>query len=390
MAGDAQCLSVQGVDTYIKTSIFYPMSVLFARPSKSNNLSMGIVGLPNVGKSTLFNFLTENNVPVENYPFCTIDPHKGRVEIKDERVDFLAERYATQSIVHAYLNITDIAGLVKGASTGTGLGNNFLDHIRNVDGIFHVVRCFESTEVAHFEDTVDPVRDIEIINDELRLKDIEMMAKVHEGMNKRLRANPSDKKTKDEAALVERLQDILKVDWINRHAFGDEEAAYISTLNLLTTKNVVYLANISEKDYEMRRANRHLQAVLKYSSDVIVFSAAYEAAHDSREFLNKLVKKGYESLDLINFFTAGKDEVMSCTIRRGTKAPSAGSVIHSDFKNYFVMAEVMSFDDFKTCGGEAEVRKAGKYYQRGKTYVVNDGDIMLFKHNPPKAGSKKK
>lgn len=364
--------------------------VLFARSSKSNNLSMGIVGLPNTGKSTLFNFLTKNSVPAENYPFCTIDPCEGRVKIQDERLDFLVEKYAPQNVVRAHLSITDIAGLVKGASTGTGLGNHFLDHIRNVDGIFHVVRCFEDASVAHFEDSVDPIRDIETINEELRLKDKETLAKHDEKVKKELKAKPSDKKLKDQAALVERLLKILGTDWINRHSFNDEEISYISTLNLLTVKNVVYLANISEKDYEMRRANKHLQAVMKYSEDVLVFSAMYETKNNSNVFLDKLVRKGYESLDLINFFTAGKDEVRSWTIRRGTNAPSAGAVIHSDFKNYFVMAEVMSFDDLKEHGSEGEVKKAGKYYQRGKTYVVNDGDIIVFKNNPPKSGSRKK
>lgn len=364
--------------------------VLFARPSKSSNLSMGIVGLPNVGKSSLFNFLTRNNVPAENYPFCTIDPSEGRVEIHDERVEFLVGRYSPQSVVRAYLSVTDIAGLVKGASTGVGLGNHFLDNIRNVDGIFHVVRCFEDTEVAHFEDSVDPVRDIEIVNDELRLKDLETLSKHAEKVAKDLRYKPSDKKLKDQAVLVKRLLEILKTDWISKHVFSEEEAGYISTLNLLTVKNVVYLANISEKDYEMRRANKHLQAVLRYSKDVLVFSAAYECSHQSREFVDKLVRKGYESLDLINFFTVGKDEVRSWTIRLGTSAPSAGAVIHSDFKNYFVMAEVMSFEDLKAHGSEAEVRKAGRYHQRGKTYTVCDGDIILFKHNPPRSAGKKK
>ncbi|KAG5860112.1 putative GTP-binding protein [Encephalitozoon hellem] len=364
--------------------------VLFARSSKSNNLSMGIVGLPNVGKSTLFNFLTRNNVPAENYPFCTIDPSEGRVEIQDERVEMLAEKYMPHNVVRAYLSVTDIAGLVKGASTGVGLGNHFLDNIRNVDGIFHVVRCFEDPEVAHFEDGVDPIRDIEIVNEELRLKDYETLVRHEEKMLKDLRSKPSDKKLKDQAALVKRLVEILKKDWVNKHEFNEEEIAYISTLNLLTVKNVVYLANISEKDYEMRRANKHLRAVLKYSSDVIVFSAAYESSHDSRVFLDKLVKKGYESLDLINFFTVGKDEVRSWTIRRGISAPSAGAVIHSDFKKYFIMAEVMSFEDLKAYGSETEVKKAGKYHQRGKTYVVNDGDIILFKVNPPKSVGKKK
>lgn len=365
--------------------------VLFARSSKSHNLSMGIVGLPNAGKSTLFNFLTKSSVPAENYPFCTIDPSEGRVEIEDKRIDFLVEKYKPQNVKKAYLSITDIAGLVKGASTGLGLGNHFLDHIRNVDGIFHVVRCFEDPNVAHFEDTVDPIRDIDTVNEELRLKDLETLSKHAEKMQKEMRAKPLDKKLKDQALLVDRLLEILKAEWVNQHTFKDDEIAYISTLNLLTVKNVVYLANISDEDYEQRRVNKHVRAVIKkYGSDVIVFSAAYESRSESRVFLEKVIRKGYELLNLINFFTVGHDEVKSWTIRRGSSAPCAGGVIHSDFKNYFIMAEVMSFEDFKEYGNEVEVKKAGKYYQRGKTYIVNDGDIILFKNNPPKSGSKKK
>jgi GTP-binding protein YchF len=365
-------------------------TVLFARASKSHNLSMGIVGLPNIGKSTLFNILTKNGVPADNYPFCTKDPNIGQVENGDERVDVLASKYMPRSVVKAYLSVTDIAGLVRGASEGTGLGNQFLDHIRNVDGIFHVVRCFEDTEVAHFEDSVDPIRDIETVNEELRLKDLEVLTRYSERvLSKELRAHPNDMKMKERAALVQRLLEILKRDWVNKHTFSDAEVGFISTLNLLTTKNVVYLANVSKEDYERKRVNKHLRDVVNYTRDLIVFSAAYEAEHDNKVFVNKLIKKGYDVLHLINFFTVGKDEVKSWTIRRGTAAPSAGGVIHSDFRDSFMSAEVMSYEDFVRYGSEAEVRKAGRYLKCGKQYVVNDGDMVLFKHNPPRSGARK-
>ncbi|EOB11714.1 Obg-like ATPase 1 [Nosema bombycis CQ1] len=367
------------------------MKTVFTRSSKSNNLTVGIVGLPNTGKSTLFNYLTKNSVPAENYPFCTIDPSYGKVEIDDKRVEILTTLCKPKNTVKAYLGVTDIAGLVKGASDGVGLGNCFLDNIRNVDAIFHVVRCFEDPEILHVEDTVDPLRDINVVNDELRFKDIETLTKQYEKIKKDLRGKALDKKSKDKVALVERLLEILKTSWVNEHEFNEEEVAFISTLNLLTVKNVVYLANVSYEDYEKKKINKHLRSLLGLTKNVIVFSGSYlNSVGDARTpFLDKLVKKGYELLNLINFFTVGKDEVRSWTIRRGCLAPEAGSVIHTDFMNYFIMAEVMSYDDLVSCGSEVEAKKQGKYYQRGKGYVVNDGDIILFKHNPPTSKKKK-
>lgn len=367
------------------------MVAQFTRSSKSNNLTVGIVGLPNTGKSTLFNFLTRNSVPAENYPFCTIDPSFGKVEIDDIRCDNLVKICRPKNIVKACLNVTDIAGLVKGASEGIGLGNCFLNHIRCVDAIFHVVRCFENPEILHVEDTVDPLRDINVVNEELRKKDLDTLTKHFDKLVKDCRGKSLDKKSKDRITLVERLLEILKTSWVNEHEFNDEEINYISTLDLLTTKRVVYLANVSDEEYEKKRINKHLKALLSFTRNVIVFSAVYENTSNSRTpFINKLVKKGYELLDLINFFTVGKDEVRSWTIRRGITAPQAGAVIHSDFMNYFIMAEVCSYDDLIELGSEAEVKKQGKYHQRGKQYIVNDGDIMLFKHNPPTSKTKKK
>ncbi|WUR03431.1 Obg-like ATPase 1 [Vairimorpha necatrix] len=367
------------------------MTIQFTRSSKSNNLTVGIVGLPNTGKSTLFNFLTKNSVPAENYPFCTIDPSFGKVEIDDVRCDNLVKICRPNKVVKACLNVTDIAGLVKGASEGFGLGNCFLNHIRNVDAIFHVVRCFEDAEVLHVDDSVDPLRDIKVVNDELRKKDIETLKKFYDRMIKDNRGKALDKKFKDRLELVEKILKILESSWVNEHSFTDEEVSFISTMDLLTVKNVVYLANVSEEDYEKKRVNKHLKALLSFTRNVIVFSAIYEHTSEKRTpFINKLAKKGYELLNLINFFTVGKDEVRSWTIRRGVTAPQAGAVIHSDFMNYFIMAEVCSYDDMVELGSEAEVKKQGKYHQRGKQYVVNDGDIILFKHNPPTSKLKKK
>ncbi|EQB60343.1 gtp-binding protein [Vairimorpha apis BRL 01] len=473
----------------------------FIRPSKSNNLTIGIVGLPNTGKSTLFNYLTKNTVPAENYPFCTIDPSYGKVEINDPRINDLVNIYTPKNVVKAYLGITDIAGLVKGASENFGLGNMFLSHIRNVDAIFHVVRCFENDEIVHVEDTVDPVRDIKIVNDELRFKDIETVTKIKQKMSKEIRGKNLDKKLKDQINLIDKLLKCLEKDWVNKFVFSDDEILFISGLGLLTTKRVVYLANVCEDEYVKKRVNKHLRNLIEYikeeedvirvcgdvnvegksgenikseedvirvscekgksgnvnvekksgenikscekekvdsgdkgaskdirtdntsTSDnnkdntkkqqpqnIIVFSALHENTTNSNitnsniansnttnihstpqrtPFINKLVKKGYEILDLINFFTVGKDEVRAWTIKRGTCAPQAGGVIHSDFMNYFIMAEVMSYNDLKEAGSEVEVKNRGKYHQRGKMYVVNDGDIMLFKSNPPKSSKKK-
>lgn len=367
----------------------------FERPSSSTNLSMGIVGLPNVGKSTLFNRLTNASVAAENYPFCTIEPSTGHVRINDPRLKFLAEVYKPKSVVSAYLTIIDIAGLVKGASEGHGLGNKFLDHIRNVDGIFLVVRCFEDKDVLHVESTVDPIRDIDTIRDELRIKDLDNISKPLIKAEKDVRANPGDKKIEKALNTVKRLQEILQTSWICDESFDTDELAVINKLNMLTTKRVVILANISAKHYEERKCNKHLKAVMDaYGSDVIPFSAAHsgnseESAPFPEEFVNKLVAKGYESLSLMNFFTAGKDEVRSWTIRKGSRAPAAGAAIHTDFEKYFISADVMEYEEFEKNPSEAAMKSIGKYLQKGREYPVRDGDIILFKSNPSKGASKK-
>ncbi|EJW03871.1 GTP-binding protein YchF [Edhazardia aedis USNM 41457] len=369
----------------------------FTRSGKSHNLSMGIVGLPNVGKSTLFNAITRQSVPAENYPFCTIDPSEGRLLIKDKRLDRLVSIYNPKNVVPAHLLVTDIAGLIKGASEGQGLGNAFLDHIRRTDGIFQVVRCFEDEDVVHCENSVCPLRDIKIINDELRFKDIEFISKKLEKYTKDSKAKGTEKQFQLEYKCLQTISDKLKSSWLSSEDFSNDEIKFINTMNLLTTKNVVYLANMSEDKFLKKSYGSKMKEMVlemkKENAIVIPFSAEYELRMSLdgvyTPFMEKLVENGYKSLNLINFFTAGKDEVKSWTIRKNSKVTSAGGVIHSDFEDYFVMAEIMSYNDLNVLGSENEVKKAGKYLQRGKNYVVEDGDIIYFKSNPPKSGDKK-
>lgn len=351
------------------------MTAVFLRPGKSHNLSMGIVGLPNVGKSTLFNALTKRSVPAENYPFCTISPEEGRIEIPDVRFDHLVKLYQPKNVVPAYLTVIDIAGLIKGASKGLGLGNEFLENIRRADGIFQVVRCFEDENIVHVDDDIDPLRDVKTIKDELRLKDLQM---IERKIEKHKRETVVDiKRKKFEVQTLDKLQNILSSKWANEAEWTADEAKYLCTFNLLTVKKIVYLANISEDDYKNKRVNKHLRALLNVESDVLPFCAT----NVCEPFIKKLLLKGYKALNLINFFTVGKDEVKSWTIREGTKAPQAAAVIHTDFEKHFIMAEVMEYDDIKQHENEQGVKKAGRYLQRGKDYVVQDGNIILFKIN---------
>ncbi|WVZ94611.1 hypothetical protein U9M48_040481 [Paspalum notatum var. saurae] len=382
----------------------------------SSHLKIGIVGLPNVGKSTFFNIVTKLAIPAENFPFCTIEPNEARVNVPDERFDWLCKLYKPKSEVSAYLEITDIAGLIRGAHAGEGLGNNFLSHIRAVDGIFHVLRAFEDTEITHIDDTVDPVRDLETISEELRLKDIEFMKNKIEDIEKSMKRS-NDKQLKVEHELCERVMAHLEAGKDVR--LGDWKAADIEILNtfqLLTAKPVVYLVNMSEKDFQ-RKKNKFLPKIHAWVQEhggetILPFSCAFEqklvdmpedeAAKYCAEnqitrqenstskgsMIPKIIKTGFAAIHLIYFFTAGADEVKCWQIRRQTKAPQAAGAIHTDFERGFICAEVMKFEDLKELGSESAVKAAGKYKQEGKTYVVQDGDIIYFKFNVSGGGKK--
>ncbi|XP_068236243.1 obg-like ATPase 1 isoform X1 [Palaemon carinicauda] len=373
------------------------------------NLKVGIVGLPNVGKSTFFNVLTKSQAQAENFPFCTIDPNESRVPVPDERFDYLCEFHKPASKVPAFLNVTDIAGLVKGASEGQGLGNAFLSHIKACDALFHMTRAFEDDDVTHVEGDVNPVRDLEIILDELRLKDIEYINNVYDKLFK-LVERGGDKKLKPEYDTVCKVKSLLEEEK-KQVRFCDWDVKEIEVLNrhlLITSKPMIYLVNLSEKDY-IRKKNKWLMKIKEWidtndpGAILIPFSGVLESSlidldpEAKKEFLkekgvnsalDKIILQGYNALQLMYFFTAGPDEVKAWTIQKGTKAPGAAGKIHTDFEKGFIMAEVMKFDDFKELGSEAAVKADGKYHQRGRNYVVEDGDIIFFRFNT--GGLKKK
>jgi GTP-binding protein YchF len=357
----------------------------------------GIVGLPNVGKSTLFNSLTSVGIAAENYPFCTIDPNVGVVEVPDPRLQVLAAIVRPQKVVPTTMEFVDIAGLVAGASQGEGLGNKFLAHIRETDAIAHVVRCFEDDDVVHVAGRLDPISDIEIINTELSLADLESVERAIERTAKRLKAN--EKEAQGRMAVLEKLKACLDTGHRARNVpLADEERRLVADLHLITTKPVMYVANVSEHGFEnnplldavRRKAAAENAEVVPVCANIEAEIARLDAA-DREEFLAELglhesglalvIRAGYALLDLLTFFTAGKREVRAWTIEAGATAAQAAGRIHTDFERGFIRAEVTAFEDFVALGGEQAAKEAGKLRLEGRNYVVREGDIMHFRFN---------
>ncbi|GMH84890.1 hypothetical protein TrVE_jg5949 [Triparma verrucosa] len=410
-----------------------PLSARFGRVK--NTLKMGLVGLPNVGKSSLFNLLTRQAVAAENYPFCTIDPSEAKCPVPDQRFQFLVDLWKPPSVVPAVLSVWDIAGIIKGASEGAGLGNAFLSHIASVDGIFHVLRAFEDDAIVHVDDSVDPIRDLETIQSELCLKDIQSLEKTLADKTAAVRKEKGLGRSA-EVTLPEHFQttfDKVKALLEANKAVSTGEFTNIEVeivkeeFNLITTKPIIYVINLSKRDF-VRKRNKWLGKIGDWVKAhggglCIPFSVEFEEElfglkdypdqqkafldectadaaavgltgpqFKAKSILPRIIKTGYKQLNLINFLTAGEKEVKAWTVFKGALAPQAAGVIHTDFERGFIKAEVASFDDFKALHGGvasmAKLKEAGKYRQEGKTYVMQDGDIVLFQFNV--TGAKKK
>ena len=363
------------------------------------SLTAGIVGLPNVGKSTLFNAITKQKILAANYPFATIEPNVGIVTVPDDRITFLENMYHPKKTIPATFEFTDIAGLVAGASKGEGLGNKFLSHIREVDAICEVVRCFENSNITHVSGNIDPIRDVEIIEIELELADLEIINNRLTKMGKKARM-ANDKEALKELELLEKVKENLEKNIPPRSInLTEEEIKILKPFNLLTIKPIIYVANVSEED--INEDNEYVKKLKEYAkkenAEVVKICAKIEEElaeltdEEKKEFLidlgieesglDKLIKSSYKLLGLSTFFTSGTDEVKAWTFKKGMKAPECAGIIHTDFQKGFIKAEVVSFKDLKELGSELKVKEAGKMRLEGKEYIMQDGDICLFRFN---------